>query len=80
MQPSFLFSDEPCGCSRPVHSLDLLHVVQFLWTPHQLVRAQTHIFSRAHITVHNSPIEPHFFNVGTPHWLRVEGICVAHFL
>ena len=28
--------------------------LSFLWAPHLLVRAQTHIFSRAHITVHNS--------------------------
>ena len=33
-------------------------------------------FSRAHIAVHNSQ---HFSNVGTPHRLRVKGICVAHF-
>ena len=37
-------------------------------------------FSRAHIAVHNAHIDPHFSNVGTPHWLKVRGICVAHFL
>ena len=41
-------------------------------------RADAH-FSRAHITVHNSFIDPYFSNVGTPHWLKVTGICVAHF-
>ena len=33
-------------------------------------------FSRARIAVHSSQ---HFSHVGPPHWLRVKGICVAHF-
>ena len=41
-------------------------------------RADAHS-SRAHITVQNSHIDPHFSNVGTPHWLKEKGICVAHF-
>ena len=41
-------------------------------------RADAHS-SRAHITVHNLHIDPHFSNVCTPHWLKEKGICVAHF-
>ena len=41
-------------------------------------RADAHV-SRAHITV-RLRIDPQFSNVGTPPWLKVKGICVAHFI
>ena len=50
----------------------------FVDTTPACTRADAH-FSRAHITVHNLHMEPHFSNVGTPHRLQVKGICVAHF-
>ena len=47
-------------------------------TTHDFTRADAHFF-RAHITVHNSHIDPHFPDVGTPHWLKVKGISAVYF-